>query len=130
MSLTPSLAPLSTAGSSAPQRVKVVNQSHDCAIFIIDITQPSSTDLLPDDWRRALDGRLGDQQWMGKALFVSKNKIHDTAAATLWWHPPTPSASTKPNPDMYVLRRLFLWMPRRAWEVDFKCPCCPDCSLQ
>ena len=74
----------------------------------------------------------GDQQWNGKALFNDKRfHISDTAALTWWWYPPTMEAFTKkPQPEYYVLRRLFLWMPRRAWAVDFKCPHCPERSLQ
>ena len=72
----------------------------------------------------------GDQQWIGKTVFNAKNRVSDTAASTLWWHPPTTEASTKPQPESYVLRRLFLWMPRRAWAVDIKCPHCVERSLQ
>ena len=72
----------------------------------------------------------GDQQWIGKTVFCGKNRISDSAASTLWWYPPTTQTSTEPNPESYVLRRLFLWMPRRAWSVDLKCPNCPERSLQ
>ena len=132
MSLTPSLAPSFTAGSSARRQAQVMNQAHTCMTFTSNFTAffMSNVDLLPVDWRKALRDRMGDQQWIAKALFVRQNKISDAATATLWWHPPTPLASTKPNPEMYVLRRLFLWMPRRTWAVNFKCPFCSDCSLQ
>ena len=34
------------------------------------------------------------------------------------------ASSTKPVPGAYHLKRLFLWMPRRMWKVDFHCPRC------
>ena len=72
----------------------------------------------------------GNQQWIGKEIFCAKQRISDTTPLTLWWYPPVTEASTKPHPESYMLRRLFLWMPRKAWAVDFKCPRCPECSLQ
>ena len=72
----------------------------------------------------------GDQQGIGKMVFCGKNCISDSAASTLWWYPPTIQASTKPNPESYVLWRLFLWMQWRAWLVDLKCFHCPEHSLQ
>lgn len=49
----------------------------------------------------------------------------------MWWHPPTSDSEREPNPDLYFNRRLFLWMPRKMWRVDFLCPhCSPPQSLR
>ena len=37
--------------------------------------------------------------------------------------PPVASVSVA---DRYHLMRLFLWMPRKMWKVDFHCPRCTD----
>ena len=42
----------------------------------------------------------------------------------LWWHPPPVSRSSQPDPGSYHRRRLLLWMPRRMWGVEFRCPRC------
>ena len=95
------------------------------------VRQPTDFTLrLPIEWKETM--AKGDQQWTGKSIFKSKNQVGDNAPQTLWWHPPSVGeSSVKPQPETYVLRRFFLWMPRRAWAVDFKCPeCGPGRSLQ
>lgn len=73
---------------------------------------------------------VGDQQWIGRAVFSAQNCISDAAAAKLWWYPPMADSRTaQPKPESYVLRRICVWMPRRAWNIDFTCPNCPR-SLQ
>lgn len=48
-----------------------------------------------------------------------------TSNLRLWWNPPPYEAPRgKPFPESYHLRRLFLWMPRRMWQVEFTCPHC------
>jgi len=97
-------------------------------------TQRSPTDFslrVPKNWKETM--AKADQQWIGHTVFSAKNRISESAAATMWWYPPTRevSPSSQPQPDMYHLRQLFLWMPRRVWGVDFKCPHCgPHRSLQ
>ena len=60
--------------------------------------------------------------WIGRSLFVSKGTM--TSNLKLWWFPPeAPLTSTGvPDPQMYHPKRLFLWMPRRMWRIDFRCP--------
>lgn len=69
-----------------------------------------------------------DQCWIGKTLYCnSKGAL--TAQLKSWWYPPpTPAPNTNavPCPEDYFLRRLFLWMPKRMWGVDLKCPRCTD----
>ena len=67
-----------------------------------------------------------EQQWIGEALFKSKNRIKDGALSTLWWYPPPVKMVTgrKPQPDVYAMHRLCVWMPLMAWNVVFKCPTC------
>lgn len=45
---------------------------------------------------------------------------------------PAPNASGVANPANYFLRRLFLWMPKRMWDVLLTCPACniPERTLQ
>ena len=58
-----------------------------------------------------------------KGLFVAKGKL--STALKLWYYPPpVEHHNTQPQPEPYYRRRLFLWMPRRMWQVDFKCPSC------
>ena len=67
----------------------------------------------------------GDRSWVGKSLFVAKGRLKDKLVN--WWYPPSvPSlqVTSEPKPQLYFLRRLFLWMPRKMWLVDFKCPTC------
>jgi hypothetical protein len=65
----------------------------------------------------------GDRRWIDHALFVAKGKLAPNLK--LWWHPPSSELPTsKPHPESYHLKRLFLWMPRRLWKVDFRCPHC------
>lgn len=75
---------------------------------------------LPQGWKNV---RLADRSWIGHSLFVAKGKL--TSNLKLWWHPPPfQLSSTKPSPEFYHMKRLFLWMPRKMWRVDFRCPQC------
>ncbi|XP_065909953.1 uncharacterized protein [Dysidea avara] len=87
-------------------------------------TPPPPENFIPDGWLTTM--ATGDQQWISEAMFVAKDRVSDDAASTLWWYPPTVRTSTteQPQPENYMLHRFFLWMPRRAWGVDFKCPRC------
>ena len=69
-----------------------------------------------------------DQCWISKTLY-GNSKGALTAQLESWWYPPpTPAPNTNavPCPENYFLRRLFLWMPKRMWGVDLKCPWCTD----
>ena len=75
----------------------------------------------PKGWHKNMPE--ADRSWIGRHLFVGRGKLVNKLK--LWWHPPTNEVSTsKPNPEAYFLRRLFLWMPRLMWKVDFKCTHC------
>lgn len=77
---------------------------------------------LPQGWRQTISE--GDQQWIGRSLFSSK-KGKLSEKLTLWWYPPPYQLPTgKPSPEAYHQKRLLLWMPRRIWQVDFRCPRC------
>ena len=46
---------------------------------------------------------------------------------TTWWYPPPvpgPDVKNIPAVESYFHKRLFLWMPRKMWAYDFKCPNC------
>ena len=55
-----------------------------------------------------------------------------TLSMKTWWYPPQPEHhSAQPSPDTYHHHRLFLWMPRKMWNVNFHCPHCgPHQSLR
>ena len=86
--------------------------------------QPTDySNRLPKGWK---DNMLSaDQRWIGKALFASQ-KGTLTTQLTNWWHPPAPQTDLgkQPKVDLYFRRRLFLWMPRLVWAIDFRCPRC------
>ena len=52
-------------------------------------------------WKEVMP--MGDQQWIGKAIFRSKHQIGDDAARKLWWYPSEYEASTttQPQPETY-----------------------------
>ena len=81
---------------------------------------------LPVGWMTNLP--KADAQWIGQTLFAKKGIL--TAKLQLWWTPPQPGVRKVPSCELYHLRRLFLWMPRRMWAVDFKCPQCQTESLK
>lgn len=60
-------------------------------------------------------------------MFAKKGELV-TKLQTRWYPPPVDltTPQTKPSPSGYFHRRLFLWMPRRMWKIDFKCPNCKD----
>ena len=74
---------------------------------------------------------VGDRAWIGHCLFVKKGSL--TTQLKTWRLPPPMlhQSSSRPSPDAYHYRRLFLWMPRKMWNVDFHCPHCgPQQSLR
>ena len=82
---------------------------------------------LPKGWRTRI--AQGDQRWIGHSLFVAKGKL--APSLRLWWYPPAYKLPQgQPMPESYHHRRLFLWMPRKMWQVDFRCPTCPSQSLR
>ena len=83
---------------------------------------------LPQGWEQTMSP--GDRAWVDRTLFVAKGKL--TPSLRTWWYPPPiEQSSSKPNPSAYHHRRLFLWMPRKMWKIDFHCPHCePQQSLR
>ncbi|XP_078606607.1 uncharacterized protein LOC144879237 [Branchiostoma floridae x Branchiostoma japonicum] len=73
--------------------------------------------------------RYEDRQWVGKTLFVKEHVLISNLQH--WYHPPQVKADgqTRPEPEPYFVRRLFVWMPRKMYLFDFKCPSCPKRSL-
>ena len=66
-------------------------------------------------------------------MFASKGNL--TSKLKNWWFPPaspSPNSTAKPNPDTYFRRRIFLWMPKRMWDIVLVCPTCnlPSRTLQ
>ncbi len=77
---------------------------------------------LPQGWKK----KLSDIKalWVGQALFSGKGKL--CAQLQLWYHPPEAKSMiiNAPRPGNYHQRRIFLWMPRKMWAIEFKCPKC------
>ncbi|XP_019633279.1 PREDICTED: uncharacterized protein LOC109476717 [Branchiostoma belcheri] len=97
---------------------------------VADKRQKQPTDYgkrLPKGWEKNV--RPEDRQWLGKTLFVKPGQLSPTLQH--WYHPPLKKADgqTKPQPELYFLRRMFLWMPRRMYLFDFRCPNCPKRAL-
>ena len=66
-----------------------------------------------------------DMNWIGQQLFASKGVL--VTKLKQWWDPPAvpgPDSQSIPVAAPYFFRRLFLWMPRKMWAFDFKCPVC------
>ena len=91
--------------------------------------QPTDYSLcLPVGWRTNIS--VYDRVWIGQALFSDK-KSTLTTNPKLWWEPPQYKlSSTMPTPDSYYHKRLLLWMPRKMWDINFKCPNCPGQILR
>lgn len=82
------------------------------------------TQRLPVGWKNTLEEN--DQQWIGKNLFLRPTEL--AHKLDVWWYPPHlpgPDIKCAPAVGSYYHKRLFLWMPRRMWAFDFKCPSCP-----
>ena len=68
-----------------------------------------------------------EQQWLGQALFTtSSGEDRYKQPMQLWHYPPnSESIGVKlPDPEKYVMRPLLLWMPRKIFKFQFKCPKC------
>ena len=68
--------------------------------------------------------KSADREWVGRLLFVAKGKMVEKLQ--IWWHPPQVDHTAAPVADRYHLLRLFLWMPRKMWKIDFLCPRCKE----
>ncbi|XP_065892747.1 uncharacterized protein [Dysidea avara] len=138
---TPSKLPSITMTQSADSTIHTVPTTAEGTLSLVSSTPRSSTmasnklqpvslspeDRLPDAWKSVLNKK--EQQWIGTEVFFDKHKINDTAASKLWWDPPSPSVTKlQPDPESYILHKLCLWLPRRKWNFNFKCPSC-QCSL-
>lgn len=83
------------------------------------------TSRLPAGWKETVE--TTDTSWIGQQLFASKGVI--ASKLKLWWYPPFvpgPDWKSTPIPAPYFHRRLFLWMPRKMWSFDYKCPVCKN----
>ena len=127
--VTPSTSPVVTPSTSA-----IITPSLSRPLLDVGSSLPrQSTDFglrLPQGWRQNVSE--GDRRWIGRSLFVAKGKLSPNLK--LWWYPPSyepPPGMPSPETYMYHLKKLFLWMPRKMWRVDFHCPSCsPQQSLR
>ena len=82
---------------------------------------------LPFGWKDTM--QPSDMSWVGQQLFASKGVL--TNKLKLWWYSPFvpgPDGKTVPIVAPYFHRRLFLWMPRKMWAFDYKCPICKNAT--
>lgn len=92
------------------------------------VTMSSAKDFslhLPKGWNENI--LQHDRQWIGRAVFAKKGEL--ATKLKMWWYPPPTdltSPQTKPVPSGYFRQQLFLWMPRKMWKIDLKCPNCKD----
>lgn len=71
---------------------------------------------------------LADRQWIGQIVFVANGKL--SGKLKHWWYPPeTVVSNAQPQAEAYVLRKFYLWMPRKMLRVDLRCPNCQHRSL-
>ena len=83
---------------------------------------------MPPGWSEALPPE--DKTWISKALFTFNPSTQRAELKEgidrLWHYPPEPKikVTAVPRLDHYFGHRLFLWLPRRLWEVSLKCPLC------
>ncbi|CAM4637419.1 unnamed protein product [Leuciscus chuanchicus] len=81
---------------------------------------------LPLGWIRTLPP--ANHTWVSKAMFrwsPEKQPEMDYARIDrLWWYPPFPPLTLTEEPEMgrYFGHVLFLWMPRKLWNVELTCP--------
>ncbi|KAK3720983.1 hypothetical protein QZH41_018540, partial [Actinostola sp. cb2023] len=128
--ISPSATPSSTSTSTEPSSSHPPFDITPGPSGVKDAGTPqltkTATDYslrLPFGWKENISP--GDQTWLGRALFIAKHKLQTTLQN--WWYPPQVSNnSTNPTAKQYFLRRLFLWMPRKMWGVDFSCPNCAE----
>ncbi|EFX73138.1 hypothetical protein DAPPUDRAFT_253580 [Daphnia pulex] len=79
---------------------------------------------LPMGWKETLASN--DINWIAHSLFATKGVL--VCKLKTWWFPPEipgPQENKIPLVSDYFQRRLFLWMPRKMWASEFKCPYCP-----
>ena len=106
----------------SPARKSSLEVSPQASVFAVVSRQPHDYSArLPQGWNQNI--HPADSTWIGHSLFVAKGKL--TSNLQMWWHPPPfQLTSAKPSPESYNRKRLFLWMPRKMWRVDFQCPVC------
>ena len=78
------------------------------------------------DWYQTLPEV--DHKWVSETFFSYDSRgrahMHTERINKLWWDPPHPSIARqgKPSISQYFGHRLFLWMPRKLWRIQLKCP--------
>lgn len=82
--------------------------------------------FLPEGWKQSLP--KPDHVWISKALFKQstrgKAELDVSKVKKLQWHPPQPALTVSQIPVVhsYFTQRLFVWMPRKSWQVKLHCP--------
>ena len=79
-----------------------------------------------------------DRAWIANALFrysssTLKPELDERKLDRLWYYPPPPQSTSNlpPKMDRYFTQRLFVWMPKRLWQVILGCTSegCEDSEL-
>ncbi|XP_062605045.1 uncharacterized protein LOC134266846 [Saccostrea cucullata] len=129
VSSSSSTVPNSSSLSAAKERNLLTTPSHQQQPSTSAGTELDHVDLLVG-WKKTLPEI--DHHWISETFFHAgkRGAEFDFSRVTkLWYDPPQPSLSrgVLNKPDRYFGHRLFLWMPRHLFHVQFHCPH-SDCS--
>ncbi|XP_028297499.1 uncharacterized protein LOC114459441 isoform X2 [Gouania willdenowi] len=123
--------PSSAPGRSSSAPGKPVSEPDDITLLaeVLRWEEAQTTTqrvCLPAGWIKTLPEV--DQKWMSKALFKWTAQGHPeldfNRVDKLWWYPPQVPLQAKnvPRLENYFSHPLFLWMPRKLWQVKLMCP--------
>ena len=92
----------------------------------------TTTFNLIEGWKQTLPAV--NHQWVSSALFkvsssTGKPSFDSSKVTQMWFYPPPPSLlpSQPPSVSRHFAQRLFLWMPKRMWQVKLHRPH-PECE--
>lgn len=81
---------------------------------------------LPEQFLNVL--QPGDVEWVEDVLLTGGDKkVFRETFDRNWYQPPSAppvssDANSPPNPDDYFRRRLYVWAPKRMWNIPLECP--------
>ncbi|XP_070201905.1 uncharacterized protein [Littorina saxatilis] len=117
--------------SPTPGPSKATGPDH-IATPLISSTSSGVSSPTPDypllaNWKKSLPDE--DQKWISQTFFKRNARgvpvfQDDKACQQQWYHPSEPqmSGTVPPSMDRYFSHSLFMWLPKRTWKWDFRCP--------
>ena len=94
------------------------------SISIVRAPPVDKTKYFPVYWNKVLADR--DKTWLAEAMFDMHGnlKINELSC---WLYPPQQGISTeKPQVDRYYYQKVFVWFPRKMWQIPLKCVKCKN----